>query len=516
MQLSTIHAFSGEAPEHKADPYRIPPESMATVVIFGATGDLAGRKLIPALYNLWRAKFLPENTTVLGVARREKSDEAYRDDMCAALEKHSRSINGEKPSCDSFLQGLFYHALNFGETDDFSGLARRLSELEEARGLQGHRLFYLSVGPEFFERIVERLGADGLIRGTSEAPSTRVVVEKPFGHDLKSARALNAKIGKVLTEEQIYRIDHYLGKETVQNINAFRFGNSIFEPLFNQKYVDHIQITVAESVGMEGRRGPFYEGVGALRDVVQNHALQLLCHVAMEPPVVFQAKEVRDEKAKVLQAIELPDEPDPAAWVVRGQYAEGGGEPGYLSEEGVSPDSNTETFVALKLLVNNWRWAGVPFFVRTGKRLHARVTEIAVQFKRPPTHFFKEMNAAVPQANVLVFRIQPNEAITLTFGAKPPGMQFEVKPVDMDFDYGHFSEDMPDAYERLLLDALRGESTLFMRADEIEGAWRICDEAVSRWEGGRAPELYRPGSWGPHAADALFKGCEGEWRKPSA
>ena len=516
MPRSSISAFGEETAGANDDRYRIDADSMATVVIFGATGDLAGRKLIPALYNLARAGFLPENTTVVGVARREKSDSDYREEMCEALLRHSRSSNGEKAACDTFLTGLFYHQLNFGEEDDFSGLGKRLEEIEKERGLPGHRLFYLSVGPEFFEKIVTRLGADGLIHEPGSTCTSRVVIEKPFGHDLESARELNARIGKVLTEEQIFRIDHYLGKETVQNINAFRFGNSIFEPLFNQKYVDHVQITVAEAVGMEGRRGAFYDGVGALRDVVQNHALQLLCHVAMEPPVTFRAKEVRDEKVKVLEAIELPEDDDPAAWVVRGQYAEGGGEPGYLSEEGVAEESNTETFVALKLLVNNWRWAGVPFFLRTGKRLKNRVTEIAVQFKRPPTHFFKEMKTAMPQANVLVFRIQPNEAITLTFGAKPPGMHFEVKPVDMDFNYGNFAQDMPDAYERLLLDALRGEPTLFMRSDEIEGAWRICDEVMARWGNERSPELYRPGSWGPDSANKLFAGCEGCWREPVA
>jgi len=516
MSLSATSTFGQDAPEEPDDRYRLDEKAMSTIVIFGATGDLASRKLIPAVYNLWRGGFLPKNTTVVGVARREKSDADYREDSCEALIKHSRHADGEKATCDDFLKGLFYHALDFGAEEDFSGLEKRLAALESERGLPGHRLYYLSVGPEFFEPIVARLGAGGLIHAADGDRTSRVVVEKPFGHDLDSARALNARIGEVLSEDQIFRIDHYLGKETVQNINAFRFGNSIFEPLFNQKYVDHVQITVAETAGMEGRRGAFYDGVGALRDVVQNHALQLLCHVAMEPPVAFRAKELRDEKVKVLQALELPESDATGSWVVRGQYTEGGGEPGYLSEEGVAADSNTETFVALKLLVNNWRWAGVPFFVRTGKRLETRLTEIAVQFKRPPTHFFKEMHTAVPQANVLVFRIQPNEAITLTFGAKPPGMRFEVRPVDMDFDYGHFAQDMPDAYERLLLDALRGESTLFMRSDEIENAWRICDDIMARWEGGQPPELYRPGSWGPGAANRLLDRCEGSWRKPTA
>lgn len=520
MPLEPIAAFGETVEAADSTPFRLKEDQVATILIFGATGDLAARKLIPAVYNLWRTKFLPGNTTVVGVSRRALSDNDYREAMCDALVKHARSVDGAKPQCDAFLSGLYYHALNFGDDGaDFGALEERLQSLESERGLTGHRVYYLSVAPEFFEPLVDNLGRAGMLEegnGDGASRNRRVVVEKPFGEDLASARALNASMGKVLHEQQIYRIDHYLGKETVQNINAFRFGNSIFEPIFNRKYVDHVQITVAESVGMEGRRGAFYDGVGALRDVVQNHALQLLCHVAMEPPVAFRAREVRDEKVKVLQAVEVPVQDDPADWVVRGQYAEGGGEPGYLSEEGVANSSQTETFVALRLMVNNWRWAGVPFLLRTGKRLKARVTEIAVQFRRPPTHFFREMNTDAPEANTLVFRIQPDEAITLTFGAKPPGMRFEVKPVSMGFNYGHFAKDMPDAYERLLLDALRGEPTLFMRSDEIEQAWRICDEVREKWGDGNEPDLYRPGSWGPSAANRLLRGCEGRWREPEA
>ncbi len=512
FEPSTAFAESLNAPN--LDRYKIAPESMSTIVIFGATGDLAGRKLMPAVYNLWRAGFLPENLTIVGVARRPKSDAEFREDMCDALMQHSRKVDGQKAACDRIVQHVFYHQLNFAEDEDFGSLRTRLEELEHERGLAGERLYYLSVGPEFFAPIAERLGQAGLIDGPEAGRQSRIVIEKPFGHDLQSSRSLNASLGNVLTEQQIFRIDHYLGKETVQNINAFRFGNAIFEPLFNRRYVDHVQITVSETVGMEGRRGAFYDKVGALKDVVQNHALQLLCLVAMEPPAAFRAKELRDEKVKVLTSLELPEADDVATWCVRGQYAEGNGQPGFLSEEGVAPDSHTESYIALRLQVNNWRWAGVPFLVRTGKRLKSRLTEIAVQFKAPPTHFFSEMGLPAPETNNLVFRIQPAEAILLRFNAKAPGMAFGLSPMQMDFSYEKFQSDMPEAYERLILDALRGDSTLFTRADEIDAAWAICDKIQEHWDGGHPPELYRPGSWGPSAADRLFLNCEGCWRTP--
>ena len=390
-----------------------------------------------------------------------------------------------------------------------------LAHLESDRGLCGRRVYYMAVGPEFFAPLAQKLSSSGLIHCVGTEPWTRVVVEKPFGVDLASARALNARIGTVFAEEQIYRIDHYLGKETVQNIFAFRFGNEIFEPLFNQKYVDHVQITVAETIGMEGRRGAFYDKTGALRDVMQNHALQLMCLVAMEPPAGFDAKEIRDEKAKVLRSVALPKDEELATWCVRGQYAEGQGVPGYLCEEGVAPDSITETYVALRLNIDNWRWAGVPFFIRTGKRMKERLTEIAIQFKQPPTHQFRDLGMPAPKPNVLVFRIQPNEAISLTFNGKPPGVAFQLKDVRMDFTYGHsFKEGLPEAYERLLLDTLRGDSTLFMRADEIENAWRICTDVLDVWKSASPPDLYRPASWGPPSAERLFQECQGRWREP--
>ncbi len=497
--------------------YCIPQEAMATIVIFGATGDLAGRKLIPAVYNLWNAGYLPKKAVVVGVARRAKTDNEFRDEMCLALKKHSRTGHGSSDTCDPFVGNLFYHQLDFSTDGGFDELGTRLDAIEAQRGLCGRRLFYLAVGPEFFAPITERLGAAGLIKAPDKEPWTRLIIEKPFGRDLESARALNSRINAVLAEDQVFRIDHYLGKETVQNIWAFRFGNAIFEPLFNQKYVDHVQITVAETVGMEGRRGPFYDETGALRDVVQNHALQLLCLVAMEPPARFNAKDMRDEKAKVLRSVVLPKENPLSTWAVRGQYAGTREIPAYASEEGVSENSTTETYVALRLYVDNWRWAGVPFYIRTGKQMKKRVTEVAIQFKQPPMRPFRNIEGDIPEPNVLVFRIQPEEAITLSFNGKPPGMDFHIRSVPMDFKYGEmFHEDVPEAYERLLLDALRGDSTLFMRADEIEGAWEICTEVLDAWEKAPPPALYRPGSWGPIEANQLFSCCQGMWREPEA
>jgi glucose-6-phosphate 1-dehydrogenase len=498
------------------DRFKIAPESMATIVIFGATGDLAGRKLIPAIYNLWVAGFLPPKIAVVGVGRKNLGDNTFRENMCEMLKKHSRTGHGTDDSCDPFVGSLHYRSLEFNDAAGFARLATDLTALETKLGSPGHRLYYLATSPEFFAKIVEGLGAAGMVRNEGDSIWSRVVIEKPFGNDLASAKALNQEITQVLAENQIYRIDHYLGKETVQNIFAFRFGNAIFEPLFNQKYVDNVQVTVAETVGMEGRRGEFYDKTGALRDVVQNHALQLMCIVAMEPPAAFGPKEIRDEKTKVLTSVVVPKEDPIESWICRGQYTEGSQIKGYLSEEGVPPESTTETFVALRLRIDNWRWAGVPFLLRTGKRMKSRVTEIAIQFKHPPTKFFEKLGCKSPETNVLVFRIQPDEAISLTFTAKTPGMEFDLLPVTMDFHYGQvFDTNLPDAYERLLLDALRGDASLFTRADEIEYAWRIVTETMEAWHGDAPPELYRPGSWGPSVASRLLAGVGGEWRQPA-
>lgn len=507
-------AFQPMEPMRDTSRYSIPPDAMATIVIFGATGDLTERKLLPAIYNLAAAEFLPKRFAVVGVARRPKTDNEWREEMCEGLKKFSRTGHGADDACEPFVSNLFYHQLDFAHQDDFSDLERRLREIEEKMGLPGNRLFYLATLPELFAPVVQKLGRAGMIRGAGDEHWSRVVVEKPFGHDLDSAIRLNEELKSVLREDQIYRIDHYLGKETVQNIFAFRFGNSIFEPLFHRNYVDHVQITVAETVGVEGR-GEFYDKTGSMRDVVQNHCLQLMCLVAMEPPPAFGAKEVRDEKVKVLSSVTLP-EGDPATWIARGQYAGDRQTPGYLTEEGVAEDSKTETFVALRLGIDNWRWAGVPFFIRSGKQLKAKVTEIALRFKQPPTDFFQKLGIPLPAANALVFRIQPNEAILLSLNAKPPGMSFQIQSVDLDFHYEQtFQEAIPEAYERLILDAMRGDSTLFTRADEVEQAWRIVTDIMRRWPD-EQPEPYRPRSWGPASADRLFAyaGCHGGWRKP--
>lgn len=497
--------------------FRVSESAMGTIVIFGATGDLARRKLLPAIYNLWLADLLPRKLAVVGVGRQNLTDDNYRESMCEALKQFSRTREGMGDSCDPFISNLHYHSLNFDSADAFSALGARLDELEKNRALAHSRLYYLATAPDFFLSIIRCLGLSGMLPPNTPETWRRVVIEKPFGNDLESARHLNAEITSVLSEEQVYRIDHYLGKETVQNVFSFRFGNAIFEPLFNQKYIDHVQITVAETVGMEGRRGEFYDKTGAVRDVIQNHGLQLMCILAMEPPASFTSKEIRDEKTKVLSSVTLPDRDKIETWAVRGQYTEGSKIKGYLSEEGVAAESTTETYAALRLVVDNWRWAGVPFLIRTGKRLKARATEIAVQFKHPPMRFFEKIGVKTPEANVLVFRIQPDEAISLTFSAKAPGMEFNLLPVNMNFDYGRaFEKDLPDAYERLLLDALRGDPSLFTRADEIENAWRIVTEIRERWEGDRPPELYRPGTWGPTAADRLMEFCQGSWRQPAS
>jgi glucose-6-phosphate 1-dehydrogenase len=500
-----------------------------TVVILGATGDLTARKLLPALFSLWHDQYLPDRFAVVGVGRRDKSDDQFRGEMQASAKGHEGVHREASARWGEFAPHVFYQKTDFNRAEDYHTLEGRLKALEGELGLSGSRLFYLAIDPDYFAPVIEHLAGAGLVRRDATAPWTRVVIEKPFGKDLASARELDRDIQRFLREDQIFRIDHYLGKDTVQNLLSFRFGNSIFEPVFNRRYVDHVQITVAETVGMEGRRGAYYDHAGAMRDVVQNHLLQLLALVAMEPPALLTAKDTRDEKVKVLRSLAPHNGHDVNRWVVRGQYGPGtvDGKParGYREEEAVAPDSVTDTYVAMRIEVDNWRWAGVPFLLRTGKRMPRRVTEIAVQFKLPPLRFFNTVECegdvcdiTRAQPNVLLFRIQPDEGISLSFSAKRPGMVLELHPVRMDFLYGaSFREGLPEAYERLLLDAMRGDATLFMRSDEVEAAWEFITPVLEAWQKQPPPALpnYAAGSWGPAEADRLLAGCcQGGWRRP--
>ena len=488
-----------------------------SVIIFGASGDLTYRKLIPALYNIAVDGDLPSALTIVGFARREKTDESFRKELEEAARKFSRQGVDEEV-WGNFAERIFYHRSEFGDADGYARLARRLDELDAERGTRGNRLFYLSVAPSEFEGILDHIAQAGLNQ-VAAGSWTRVIVEKPFGTDLPSAQALNTVVNNVFREKDTYRIDHYLGKETAQNIMVLRFANGIFEPLWNNRYIDHVQITAAEPLGVEGR-GPYYEGSGALRDMVQNHLLQLLCLVAMEPPTDLEADSVRDEKVKVVRSLRPMSPQDVANDVVRGQYSEGaiGGQEvkAYRAEERVNPQSMTETYVALKARVDNWRWAGVPFYIRVGKRLAKGGTEIAIQFKNAPNVLFNK-TAESFGANVLVIRIQPDEGISLRMHCKMPGAALRIEPVKMDFHYGtSFGKASPEAYERLLLDAMSGDATLFARRDEVEGAWRFIDLIENAWHQNATPPplcVYPSGSWGPKEADDLLAREGHAWRR---
>jgi glucose-6-phosphate 1-dehydrogenase len=496
-----------------------------TMVICGATGDLTERKLGPALYNLLLGGFLPPEFTVVGFARRDLSDDTFRDHLLEGINRHSRNTPAKPSIWESFGRAIHYHQGDFDDPTAWERLGRLLDRIDRDRGTAGNRLFYLAVPPALYPEIARQMDAAGLsvsgsARGDGKKGWARVIVEKPFGSDEASARKLNRELNGVFDEEQIFRIDHYLGKETVQNLAVFRFGNGLFEPIWNRRYIDSVQITVAETVGVEGR-GEFYDQIGALRDIVQNHALQLMAMFAMEPPVEFRAADLHDEKLKVLRAVRPMSPAEVFESVIRGQYVSGWVEghkvPAYRDEPEVAPDSDSETYVALKLGIESWRWAGVPFYLRTGKAMPTRVTEVAVQFKRPPLALFARANTPQIDPNILAIRIQPDEGILLRFGAKLPGQGLQIRNVNMDFRYGSsFAVDSPDAYETLLLDAMIGDDSLFTRGDEVERAWAIIDPILEAWHAGRGGPIhyYGAGTWGPPAADELLERDGRAWRRP--
>ena len=501
-----------------ANPLRAGPRIARTpqpcaLVIFGGTGDLAARKIVPALYNLALQRLLPAAFAVVGAARAPLTDAAFREALHADLVMFSRTKPINEDVWRSFAEHVYYVSTKDG--DGYDELRVRLNAIDRDVGTNGNRLFYLATPPSAYSPIIASIKDHKL----SEGGRCRVVIEKPFGHDLASAVALSSELHDVFSEDDIFRIDHYLGKETVQNILVLRFANGIFEPLWNRQYVDHVQITVAESLGIE-ERGAYYEQAGALRDVVQNHLLQLVALVAMEPPTAFEANAVRDEKLKVLRAIRRFAPDQVATEVVRGQYAEGFVEGrkvhGYRAEDSVSKASTADSFVALRMFVDNWRWEGTPFYLRTGKRLPKRATEIAIQFRTAPHQVFSRESAEGLEPNALVLRIQPDEGISLKFGAKVPVQGIRIRSVNMDFVYGaSFMVDAPDAYETLIIDALRGDATLFTRQDEVEQQWRFVDPIAAAWAEGQADlPQYPAGSWGPTEADLLIARDGRSWRKP--
>jgi glucose-6-phosphate 1-dehydrogenase len=490
------------------------PVPATTLTIFGATGDLARRKLLPAIYNLAHEGALPERFNLIGASRRDETDEAFRNQAREAIEQFSRRTPDARV-LDSLLGRLQYVSIPFDEPEGYERLGEAITALDDEAGAPLARSYYLSTAPEFFPVIVRALRAAGLHR--HEDAAVRCVIEKPFGSDLASARALQEVVASVFEEDQVFRIDHYLGKETVQNLLAFRFANVMFEPVWNRNYIDHVEITVAEDLGI-GTRAGYYDKAGALRDLVQNHMLQLLTLVCMEPPAAFGADEVRDEKVKVLRAITPPTVEEVPEMAVRAQYTAGmsGGQEvrGYLEEEDVPPDSDTETYAALRLEVHNWRWAGVPIFLRTGKRLARKISEIAVQLKPVPHLAFQSHGSVGVQPNLLVLAVQPNEGVSLSLGAKIPGSRMRIRPVNMEFLYGTaFMSQSPEAYERLILEAMRGDATLFTRNDEVERQWSIIDPILRAWHDGDGAPLpsYPAGSPGPREADDLL-GEGRSWR----
>jgi len=492
--------LEGLLPRRTPDPF--------AMVIFGASGDLTHKKLMPALYALLMRRLLPERFAIVGVARSEADDESFRADMEQAVRRYARD-EFRQDVWDELAASLHYLPTDFADDAGEDRLVERVQQIDEENGLCGNRVYYLAVPPVAYPTIVEALGSRRTHTGWA-----RLIVEKPFGHDLESAKALNAMLLEHFDENEIFRIDHYLGKETVQNMLALRFANGIFEPIWNRQFIDHVQITVAESIGIEGRAG-YYESAGAIRDIFQNHLLQLLALTAMEPPIDFSAESVRNEKVKVLKSMHTPGPKS----VVRGQYGRGFVEgeqvPAYREEQGVAPDSMTETYVAAKLYVDNWRWADTPFYVRMGKRLARRETTIAIQFKRAPHPPFEEVAAEGLRPNVLLVHVQPDEGVSLAIGAKVPGQGMTIRTVHMDFLYGGaFRTAMPEAYERLILDTVLGDGTLFTRADEVEEQWLLVDAIVSAWQRDRPGfPNYAAGTWGPPSADDLLHRDGRSWRR---
>ncbi|MFD8076200.1 glucose-6-phosphate dehydrogenase [Streptomyces sp. NPDC059718] len=484
------------------------------LVIFGVTGDLSRKKLMPAVYDLANRGLLPPGFSLVGFARRDWADQDFAQVVHDSVREHARTPFREEV-WQQLAEGMRFIPGDFDDDVAFKQLAVTVDELDATRGTSGNYAFYLSVPPKFFPKVVRQLKKHGLT-DAPEGSWRRAVIEKPFGHDLASARELNALVHEVFAPEQVFRIDHYLGKETVQNILALRFANTMFEPLWNRSYVDHVQITMAEDIGIGGRAG-YYDGIGAARDVIQNHLLQLLALTAMEEPASFDAKSLVQEKLKVLQAVRLPG--DLGAHTVRGQYAHGwqGGEEvdGYLEEDGIDAESRTDTYAAIKLAIDNRRWAGVPFYLRAGKRLGRRVTEIAVVFQRAPhSPFGPEATQELGQ-NAIVIRVQPDEGITVRFGSKVPGTSMEIRDVTMDFAYGEsFTESSPEAYERLILDVLLGDANLFPRHLEVEESWKILDPIERYWDTHGRPAQYTAGSWGPAEADEMLARDGRSWRRP--
>jgi len=491
------------------------------VIIFGASGDLAKRKLLPALYRLVQQRILPAEFAIVGLSRTPMSHDEYRDRMKQAVIEFTEEKQVDEEVWQSFAQGMYYLPSDINKPESYQQLARLLEQIDRDRGTQGNRLFYLSVAPDNYADAIEQLGDAGLTKPRDDKSWVRVIVEKPFGTDLRSARELNAHILKYLDESQVYRIDHYLGKETVQNLLVFRFANGIFEPLWNRQYIDHVQLTNAETVGVEGRGG-YYEKAGVMRDIIQNHVFQVLSLVAMEPPAHLGAEAVRDEKIKVMSAARMFTPERVHAECVRGQYGRGAitgkSVPGYREEKDVAPDSTTETFAMITMYFDNWRWSGVPFYVRSGKRLPKRVTEIAIQFKAAPLQLFGEEMLEGVTPNQLVIRIQPDEGITMRFAAKVPGQSTRIRSVNMDFRYGaSFGVKLAEAYERLILDCILGDSTLYARNDMTERGWELVMPILDEWEAVKAEAgfpNYEAGTWGPEASHKLIESQSRHWRRP--